>query len=296
MNTHTILSLIGISFLALTTSPGTAQETKEEFRPPLFAFQTGFSNANSKSPKYLVELVKKSGFDGVELMGLDAVDEFLDQLESQGLQLYSLYLPLHLDKKEPFSLEAKKKLSQLKGKVRYIWLHVHYSNLQNSDPKGDPKCVEALREISTWCEPLGIQIGIYHHVGIWAEKFSDAVRIARKADRKNVGAVFNLCHYLRTAGPKNLERDLADAFPNLMLVSINGADNGETTRMGWDRLIQPLGQGTLDITKVLQVLKSKNYRGPIGFQGFAIKQKPEEFFPASVGAYREMLRRVNSIK
>ena len=32
------------------------------------------------------------------------------------------------------------------------------------------------------------------------EKFGDAIRIARKIDRPNVGVMFNLCHYLKAKG------------------------------------------------------------------------------------------------
>ena len=85
-------------------------------------------------------------------------------------------------------------------------------------------------------------------------------------DRDNVGAVFNLCHYLKTAGPSRLEQELGSAFPHVLLVSINGADDGETQSMGWDRLIQPLDQGSFDVAKVLRVLKAHHYDGPVGLQ------------------------------
>ena len=134
-----------------------------------------------------------------------------------------------------------------------------------------------------------MQIGIYHHVGVWAERFGDAVRIARKVERPNVGAVFNLCHYLKTDGPVGLEADLAEAFPQVMLVSINGADDGDTPSMGWDRLIQPLDKGSFDVRRVLRVLKVNGYAGPIGLQGYAIRERPEEFLPRSVAAYRRIL-------
>ena len=59
--------------------------------------------------------------------------------------------------------------------------------------------------------------------------------------------------------------------------------------MGWDRLIQPLDQGTFDVRRVLGVLRDKEYPGPIGLQGFAIREKPEDFFPRSVATFKQML-------
>jgi sugar phosphate isomerase/epimerase len=94
-------------------------------------------------------------------------------------------------------------------------------------------------------------------------------------------------------GPQQLESDLRDAFPQVALVSINGADDGETKSMGWDRLIQPLDRGSFDLNRVLRVLKQNEYQGPIGLQGYAIRERPEDFFPRSVAAYRQMLAKVN---
>jgi len=283
------LKFLAAFLLLFSTSLASA----EEFAPPLFAFQTGFSQAESNQPEYLVELVKSSGFAGVELMGLKTAERFLPELKQRDLKLYSLYLPINLDTDQPYPEGLENFLKNHQGDIHYLWFHIHSQMHDRSDSAGDQKCVEVLRELSDLVKPYDVKIGIYHHVGFWAERFSDGVRVSRKVDRENVGAVFNLCHYLRKDGADNLEQELAAAFPHVMLVSINGADDGETTNMGWDRLIQPLDQGTFDIKRVLKVLKDKQYSGPIGLQGYGIKQKPEEFFPRSVHAYREALESLN---
>ena len=270
-----------------------AEADPPAFQPEFFAFQTGFANATSKEPAYLADLVKQAGFDGVELMGLQQVDAFLPELTKRGLKLHSLYVKIDLDSDQPYDANLKPMLKKHCGQIHYLWFHIHSRKHGRSDPAGDDRCVEILRELADFAEPLEVRIGIYQHVSLWAERFSDGVRIARKVQRDNVGAVFNLCHYLRTVGPQNLESELADAFPHVMLVSINGADDGDTTRMGWNRLIQPLGQGSFDVRRVLSVLKQNNYHGPIGLQGFAIAQKPEDFFPTSVTAWRGYLRDLN---
>lgn len=52
-------------------------------------------------------------------------------------------------------------------------------------------------------------------------------------------------------------------MPYLFLVSINGADEGNTHKIGWDRLIQPLGEGNYDVLNVLRILKDLGYKNPI---------------------------------
>ena len=276
-------------FLLIAWSVGPLIAQQDSFRPELFAFQTGFANADSKDPDYLVNLVRQSGFDGVELMGLPAVESFMPALRTGNLKLHSIYLKLDLDHDQPFDPNLLSLLQKYPGEIHYLWFHVHSDRFRRSDPAGDPRCTEVLRQLSDLVQPFNVKIGIYHHVGLWVERFSDGVRVARRVDRPNVGAVFNLCHYLKTVGPNNLENELSDAFPFVILVSVNGADNGDTISMGWNQLIQPLDQGTFDVRRVLRVLRDNDYRGPIGLQGFAIQQKPEEFFPNSVTRFRKML-------
>lgn len=263
------------------------------FHPEFFAFQTGFARAESKEPAYLCDLVKRAGFDGVELMGLGQVDAFMPELEVRGLRLFALYVKVDLDAEQPFESLLKPTLLKGRGRIPYLWLHVHSRRYPKSDPAGDARCVEILRELADFAKPLGVRLGIYHHTGFWAERFSDGVRVSRKVERDNVGAVFNLCHYLRVSGPTTLEAELAEAFPHVTLVSINGADDGDTTRLGWAELIRPLGEGSFDVRRVLRVLKEEGYRGPVGLQGYGIRRRPEEFFPPSVAAYRGYLAELN---
>jgi hypothetical protein len=59
----------------------------------------------------------------------------------------------------------------------------------------------------------------------------DAVRLARKVGRKDVGVGFNLCHFLKLDDERNLELRLKEAMPDLFAVSINGTDGGNTQQM-----------------------------------------------------------------
>jgi hypothetical protein len=53
----------------------------QNFNPPFFVFEDGLWNAKSDSPEYWADLVKTSGFDGVELIGLDKLDGMLPELK-----------------------------------------------------------------------------------------------------------------------------------------------------------------------------------------------------------------------
>ncbi len=87
---------------------------------------------------------------------------------------------------------------------------------------------------------------------------------------------------------QKLEPLLKDALPKLFLVQVSGAESGDTCEMGWDKLIQPLGQGSYDVRALLQTLKELGYAGPVGVIGFGIRQPAKTHLKESISFWREM--------
>ena len=90
-----------------------------------------------------------------------------------------------------------------------------------------------------------------------------------------------------------LKEKLSLAMPYLFLVSINGADDGDTHHMEWPRIVQPLGQGSYDVYHVLEILMELGYANPIGLQCYSIEGKAEEFLMYSTTSWRGYLQRLN---
>ena len=111
-----------------------------------------------------------------------------------------------------------------------------------------------------------------------------------------MGAVFNLCHFLRTDYESNLYSVIDHIFPKLFAVSISGADSGDTKNMNWDRLIQPLGQGSFDVYNVVKYLADKGYSGPFGIQCYNIKTLPRDFLEQSSEAWKSFQKRYSENK
>ncbi len=137
-----------------------------------------------------------------------------------------------------------------------------------------------IREVADLAQKSDLPVVIYPHTGFYVANNEDALRVVKLVDRPNVGTSFNLCHFLKQQDAGEMPQVLQDSLPYLKLVSINGADSGDTRSMGWDRLIQTLDRGSYDVLPLLQELKTAGYTGPIGLQCYAIK-----------GDFRENLQR-----
>ena len=265
----------------------------QKFNPPFFVFEDGLWNAKSDAPDYWANLVKTSGFDGVELIGLDKVDGMLPELKKNNLKLFTLYSQIDLEKEQPYDPRLKNYIEKLKNTGLHLWVHVHSEKYSPSDPAGDAKCAEIIGELADYAQKYGVKIAFYPHSDFWVEKVDDGVRLAKKINKPNVGTVFNLCHFLKKDETDKLEQKLKNAMPYLFLVSINGADKGDTHQMGWDSLIQPLGRGDYDVLNVLKILKDSGYKNPVGLQCYNIKGQPEAFLPESVATWKKYISQIN---
>jgi len=283
-------NLILLFFLLIAFS---TNSFSQPFQPKLFCFEDAFLQVHTNDPVFQTKLLKELGFDGMELMGLDRMDEKLAALDQQNLQLFMVYIAVNLEKQEHFDPRLFDFIKKVKNKGVTLWLHILSEKLKPSDSSGDELCVPIIQQIADFALEYGVNVALYPHTDFWLEKVDDSVRLTQKINRRNVGAVFNLCHFLKADEKNLLEEKLVKAIPYLVAVSINGADDGATHDMQWDRLIQPLGHGSYDVLNVLRILKDNRYPGPVGLQCYAIPGKPEEFLKTSAETWKEYLQILN---
>ncbi len=284
--------LVGLLFLRPAADAAQAAAAKRKgLTNPFFALCIGAHDAKRRTPREQAEMLRELGYAGVAHLWLKGVDERLKTLDDNGLKLFQIYVRANIDpKKPPYDPGLKEVIKLLKGRDTVIGLLV--SGGKPSTPEGDPRAVRIIREIAGMAQQSGLRVALYPHTGDWLERVEDAVRVARKVDRKNVGVMFNLCHWLKVDDEKNLEPLLKLAMPRLFAVTINGADSVAARRAGWDRLIQSLDRGSFDIHGFLKTLKRLGYTGPIGLQCYGIRGDAREHLARSMAAWRELLSKI----
>jgi sugar phosphate isomerase/epimerase len=252
----------------------TAAEPASAF--PFFVFDNGL-NGVPDPPRVLDEL----GYDGIGVRGLD-IGGLVQSYEQAGLKVFSTYVGCRLDQTPPYDPQFADRIAKLKGTDVILWLTV----TGGKSGQEDARAAAVVGEIADMAARADLRVALYPHTGFYIATTADALRIASLVDRSNVGVSLNLCHELMTDQGPQLEATIRQALPQLMLVSINGADD-KHPGYGWDRLIQPLGRGDYDVCGFLQKLQAAGYRGPIGLQCYALKGDPLENLQRSITAWRE---------
>lgn len=256
---------------------------------PFFAYCIDTHDSMKRTLPEQAALLRELGYGGVGHLWLDSIKERLESLDAAGLKLFQITMQVSMKEGAPpydrQKLEAV--LPLLKG--RGVQLCLLMQGMPPSDPSGDGRGVAVVREIADLAKDSGTEVLLYPHANDWLEKVSDAVRIAEKADRPNVGIMFNLCHWLKVDKEENLRPVLASALPRLRAVSINGADRAEAIHAGTGDWLQPLDKGSYDVSQVLRTLAELGYRGPVGLQCYGIGGDARDHLTRSMAAWKRLI-------
>ena len=250
---------------------------------PVFAFQNG---VHFKTVKQRIKVLKELGYNGIGSAKLSQSDlplpERLKLYDEAGLKLFSFYVGGRLGPKgHSYSKEISHAIKALKGRDTILELYVQGNKKSNTDEQA----VAFVREIADLAKESGLRIVLYPHAGFYVDTLGDALRVARKCNRENVGVMFNLCHYLKVEPKTDLKAALTDAKPLLWQVSTSGAKKGGNS---WGQLIQTLDRGDYDQKALFQMLRDLGFQGNVGFQCYAIRGDSRENLKRSIGAWNKL--------
>jgi sugar phosphate isomerase/epimerase len=244
---------------------------------PLYVFDNGTGRGVLTLDEQ-AELTKRTGYAGIFYSGTKELPTLLAAHEKRGLKLLGIYTGINIsDPKPAYDPGLPAAITQLKGSGALITFTI---NGKVAD--GDAIALPLLLDVCDKAAAASLKVALYPHYGFHVARIEDALRVIAKANRPNLGLVFNLCHWLRSGDEPNLSARLKQALPHMMMVSINGADH----EGDWDRLIQPLGRGAFDTRAFLRTLDALGYRGPIGLQCYNVSGDREENLIFSMKAWR----------
>jgi sugar phosphate isomerase/epimerase len=252
---------------------------------PLYVFGSGVGEAVLPIEAQAA-LAKKCGYAGIFYSGTAEIPRVIEAHRTQGLKLLGIYTGMNLsDAKPGYEPGLPEAIRQLLGSGSLIAFTVG-----GKAADGDERAAQVIGEVADLAADAGLKVALYPHFGLYMARVEDALRLREKANRPNVGIVFNLCHWLRSGDEANMAARIRQAVPHTLMVSINGADH----EGDWSRLIQPLDQGSFDVYEFLRAFRTAGYRGPVGLQCYGIKIDHEENLARSMKAWRALSRRLDA--
>lgn len=268
-------------FLSLSSARG--EDPSPSFAPEFFAFENGvrFSTAEEQ-----IRVLQELGYDSLGSAKPQNLPARLKLHRDAGLRISSLYVggKIGADKNlQAINPAIPAAIKQLEGHDTIIELYV-----QGGSQNTDEEAVAFVRDVADLAEASGLRVVLYPHAGFYVATVGDAVRIAELSEKRNVGVMFNLCHFLKVEPESDLRATLEGARELLWRVSTCGAD---VTGTSWETLIQPLDLGSFDQVALLRMLREIGFSGDVGLQCYAVKGDPENNLARSIAAWRNHLAR-----
>jgi sugar phosphate isomerase/epimerase len=281
------LTILALAQTGHTTEPtASAEDSQATWAPKFYGFCVHTHDAKKRTIPQQAEMLCELGFDGVGYpLWLDEnADKNLATLDNAGLELHHAFARISLKPDTPlYDPGVPDAIRKLKG--RPVTICVLIQGLPPADPRGVEPAVKALRELGEVAAEVGLRISIYHHTRDWTESLLYALDVVKKVDRPNVGANFNLCHWLMVDGDKDYRPVLRDNADKIFAVTINGAQLGAKT---WTNgLIQPLDKGDFDNRELLKTLREIGYRDPIGLMCYGIPGDAREHLERSMNVWKK---------
>jgi sugar phosphate isomerase/epimerase len=255
-----------------------------------YAMDTAFQRPGLNAAQQL-DLVRDLGYAGIAWHEEAPAQARAAALEAEacGLAMFTIYCAAQVTPAGELtrSPELPVLMESLKGHHTIIWLHLGGEGPAIAALTGGEPVVKELRALAEMASANGLRIALYPHFGEWTARFADAVRVARLVRHPALGVTFNLCHCLAAGDEQRIPALLEEAAPVLTTVTINGADSG-VQGPNWNRLIQPLNQGSFDVGLVLRQLSKIGFTGPIGFQGYGISGDARSILQPTMARWREL--------
>jgi sugar phosphate isomerase/epimerase len=259
---------------ALTLGLGGAawaqHDDPDTFEPEFYAFQNGVSFGSFENE---AKTLKELGFDGISQVnaGGEKLAERISEYDKVGLRVLSIYLnvddkPIDADVVKPF---------KSRGSLIELTIRKMTSNT-----------VEAVRQTAEMAASMKIRVALYPHHGFAVATMPQALDLIAKVNHRNLGVMFNLCHFLKNEKAEDLESVLEKAGSHLFAVSTSGANLGGA---GWGDLIKPLDQGNFPQARLYGVLKKLKFKGPVGLQCYGVRGDKRTNLKNSIAAWKKIV-------
>ncbi len=253
--------------------------------PKLYGFCMEIHDAKKRTLPEQAAMLRELGFDGVgyPLWLDDQLEKNLAVLDEARLPVYQMYTNVSVaPDKSPYDDRLEQVIPKLRG--RPVTISVAIRGLPPGDPRGMESAIKSLRRLGDLAAAAGLRISIYHHTGDWTESLLFALEVVDRVNHPQVGANFNLCHWLKIDGDRDYRSVLREHAGKIFAVTINGAQLGTTTWTGG--LIQPLDCGDFDNRRLLATLQEIGYDGPIGLMCYGIPGDAKEHLQRSMAVWK----------
>jgi sugar phosphate isomerase/epimerase len=298
------IPFIAFLFLSLTISPLGAQESSQADYP-LGVFNFDFARLGADEASQISEL-ESIGYGGLVMnlsantpnkakAALKTLHRYQAASGDDAFNVYAGYVVYYFntgaEAEKAQNAHIDQVIQSLKKSDAKLWVILRGGRGQvPKDSVQSEQIVEFLRSLAERTKAAGVELVLYPHDGALVETAEEMLPYLKEVQNGNVFISLHLSHEIRGGNGDRLNEVAAKIKPWLRLPSINGADiDSVNETVGWARGIQPLTMGDYDSSKLLDALKSVDYKGPVILHTWGLQKAAADHHHTSYKRFQEML-------
>ena len=251
--------------------------------PPfkLFALDNGVGRG-VWTPEQQATALQEAGFDGISYNYTTVSDlkKWVPAMSERRLTIFGLYFALRLQPEPTLPAGIRDAVQLLRGTGTTLWVTVPAPSKAGDHERSAIKGVQDLADLAA---ASGLRLALYPHRGFYISTAEEAMALAEKVQRPNIGVTVNLIHELGAGHGLRMREVIRKVASRLTMVTING---GTLKNGGRDSPIKLIGSGDYDVRPLLQALVEVDYGGPVGLQLYKVPGDPAANLSASMKAWR----------
>lgn len=298
------IPFIALLFLALAVCPLGAQDSSQTDYP-LGVFNFDFARLGADEASQIGEL-KSIGYGGLVMnlsantpnkakAALETLHQYQAASGDDAFNVYAGYIVYYFntgaEAEKAQNAHIDQVIQSLKKSNAKLWVILRGGKGQvPKDSVKSEQIVEFLRSLAKRTKAAGVELVLYPHDGALVETAEEMLPYLKEVQNGNVFISLHLSHEIRGGNGDRLNEVAAKIKPWLRLPSINGADiDSVNETVGWARGIQPLTMGDYDSSKLLDALKSVDYKGPVILHTWGLQKAAADHHHTSYKRFQEML-------
>ncbi len=253
---------------------------------PLLAFDFTIKD---RTPERQVEMLQSQGFSGIAISfpEPERIEDFnsVPAIRDGSFQLVATVWTLFLDRPldEKYLANALPAIAKSHG---FLWV-ICGPAAWPVDKAPPPGTIEKIRQLADIAKAQNVDVVLYPHERTPLPNADRALEWKRKIGRSNVKITLNLCHEIKAGNRDHLPEVIKRVLPDVAAVTVNGADVEPDKADHWERTIQSLDHGTMDVhEKFVKPLLAAGYKGPIILHTFGLLDPPREHLARSMKTWQ----------
>jgi len=259
---------------------------------PIAAYN--FGSLGKLSPEAQIDLLKKTGYDGIILScetreDFQNLDRYIEKTkQTKVFKVVAVFERFNFNDSTSRQERWRQVVDKIAGNGTQLWIIFG----KKVDGITDGFLEAKLSEMVSYSEQKGVPVVLYPHSKCYIASAEEALPFVKKIGHPNLTLAVHLCHEIRAGNGSRMDQVFEQVKDHIGAVTLAGTDSVAdytNPKLMDSSTIKPLGQGNYHLDRFVGPLIKSGYMGTVGFINFKIEEEPNYYLGSSLKIWKNII-------